>query len=498
MDKILELLGKYVPVPLTVAILAIATTFFGVHYWRGFRDYTDTMRDNIFLSAIIVVGAVVVLYFVNRQPAPTSSKPMLVVPYFENDEREQYRTALSSQLEQALARTGMPSGSVYRLPALLNDRESAVGNAKRLGAVAAVYDAKVIREKDSIKACFHIAYGTEGTQPYALVPLELPAQTVDAISVALVGTVAGAEQGKRNPVLSRLEALENQVASLRAAVDRAAAQTRVGAVSIAYKEKVALVVGVDRLRRPEFSLRFAESDAKAFANTMIQLGFRTTLFLGSDATFEQVMAALTKLRHELSDDDLAVLYYAGPSLMGEVNGMKKEVVLPFSDSDMNTMTSVLSISRLAEELQSLPARHRLAVVDGCHGTAGLDKAQSLAGLSAAGSPNERVAQILAGSNDDQYGLESTELGGGAFTQAMLRVLSEARDNQGVLWMHEFVARTTRLVQAGSSGKQTPKVVTLSGQGEISFESLESSAATKAAVQHGIAPDDRSPSASARR
>jgi len=44
----------------------------------------------------------------------------------------------------------------------------------------------------------------------------------------------------------------------------------------------------------------------------------------------------------------------------------------------------------------------------------------------------------------------------------------------VLWMHDLVARTTQLVQARSNGKQTPKVVTLSGHGEISFEGPDAS------------------------
>jgi hypothetical protein len=474
MDKVLELLGKYVPVPLMLAILALAASFFGVHYWRGFRDYTDTMRDRVFLSAVIVAGAAMLMYFVNRRPAPPAAAPVLVVPYFENDEREQYRTALSSQLEQALARTGIPAGSVYRLPAFLKDHDSAVSNANYLGAAAAVYDANVLRYGDSIKACFHIAYGAEGSQPYALVPVELPSQTVDAISLALVGAVAGPDERKRNPVLARLEVLEGQLGSLRAAVDRATAQHRVGALPTAYREKVALVIGVNALRNAGFFLQYAASDATAFAEAMRQLGFRTTLLLNGGAQSKNVMAALTEIRDRLTAEDLAVVYYAGPSVIHEVRGKRGEVVLPFADSDVNAMTSILTISQLAEELRSLPARHGLAVIDACHGTSGLETESSSAGLSAAATPSERVVQILSGSSDQEWGLESTELGGGAFTQAMLRVLAEARHDGGVLWMHDLVARTTQLVQARSNGKQTPKVVTLSGHGEISFEGPDAS------------------------
>ncbi|MBV5327008.1 MAG: caspase family protein [Chlorobium sp.] len=423
----------------------------------------------MFLSVIIVIGAVYLLHFVNRRPVSSAATaPVLLVPFFENDERGQYRTAFASQLEQALVRSGIPTGSVYQLPAFLKDRDSAVSNAKYFGATAAVYDANVIREKDSTKACFHIAYVAEGSQPYAMVPLELPAHTANAIGLTLVGATKTPGEIKKSPILARLDTLEGQIASLRATIDQATALQRTGSTPVKYNNKVALVIGVNTLRGAGFSLQYAVSDAIAFAEALRQIGFRTTLLV--DAQRDQVMASLTELRKNLTSDDLAILYYAGPSLVHKVHGGKDEVVLPFADSDLSDMTSILSIKQLAEELKSFQARHRLAVLDGCHGTTGLDADSASAGLSAAVTPNEAVVQVLSGSGDDEYGYESAELGGGAFTQTMLQVLGEARRDGSVLWMHELVARTTKLLRTRSSAKQTPKVVTLSGNGEISFAS----------------------------
>src|SRR4051812_19099952 len=109
MEKLLELAGKYVPAPFVVALLGMAGAFFGVHYWRGYRDYADTFRDRLFISAIVLGIAGGALYYLNRQsPIPGARKPILIVPFFENDEREQFRKAVAAQLEQAFVRLGLP------------------------------------------------------------------------------------------------------------------------------------------------------------------------------------------------------------------------------------------------------------------------------------------------------------------------------------------------------------------------------------------------------
>lgn len=473
MDKLLELISKYVPVPFTVTLLALAGAFWGVHYWRGFRNYTDTIRDRSFLTLAIVIAGALCLFLINRRPAPVSStSPLLIVPLFQNDERDQYRMAFASQLEQSLVRIGGEAGSVYHIPAFLAEEDSAMQSAKHFGVLAALYGPVVIRGKDSVKACFHIAYvGADGSKPYAMVPLEVPTDTLDEISADLLGAPAGQTGAdRRNPILARLDTLEEQVSALRSALDQATVRQRPSVNPYGYRQKQALIIGVNAIRNSDFALRYAVSDAKKFATMLESFGFKTTVLL--DATRAGVMEALSHFQQILTPDDLAVVYYAGPSIAQPQLGNGKELLLILADSNLEDVSSVLTINQLAEQMRRFKAHHTLAILDGCHGTTGLHEHSLSAGLAAGPIPSESVLQFFAGTGDDEYGLESAQMGGGAFTQALIHVFDQAAESRHVLWMHELVAQTTVLLQRQAYSKQTPKLVTLSGAGEISFVPID--------------------------
>jgi hypothetical protein len=423
MDKILDAILKLLPGPVLGAVLAIAAAFFGVHYWRGFRDYGDTLRDKTFLSISIVLAAALCVYLVNRTPpAPSSRSLLILVPFFENDERDQLRTAFTVQLEQVLSRAGY-SRAVYALPVSIVEHASAVQTARRYGAQATVFQPVVIRDKDSVKLCFHIAFVTsDSSKPYAMLPVELPAKTLDEIANSLLAAGAStAAPEQRNPVLSRLDALEKQIGEVKTNLEGLAGSRGASAAPYSYRRRYAVVVGVNDLATVRFSLKYAVSDARAFSNVLDKYGFDSTLLLGSAATKASVTEALVRLRQLTTDQDLVLFYYAGNSVAETLSGQTKRKLLLFlADSRPEEHTSALTIDELASALQAIPARHRLAVLDGCHGTTGLAEAPSLAGIAPA-TPHEPVLQFFSGSSDEEYGMESAELGGGAFTQALIRV-----------------------------------------------------------------------------
>ena len=470
MEKILDAILKLLPGPILGAVLAIAVAFFGVHYWRGFRDYGDTLKDKGFLSISVVLAAVLCLYLVNRAPLAPSSRAFLVlVPFFENDERDQLRTAFIAQLEQVLSRAGY-SRAVYALPVSIAEHSSALQTAKRYGAQAAVFQPVVIREKDSAKLCFHIAFvASDSSKPYAMLPVELPARTLDEIANSLLaaGTVAATSE-RRNPLLSRLDALEKQVGELRTNLENRNGIQRAGSTPYTYRRKYAVVVGVNDLADVGFSLKYAVSDARAFAGVLEKYGFDSTLLLGRTATKASVTEALARLRQLTTDQDLVLFYYAGNSVAERLSAKTKRTLLLFlADSKPSEHTSALSIDELADALRDIPARHKLAVLDGCHGTTGLGEPASPSGIARA-KPDQPVLQFFSGSSDEEFGMESAELGGGAFTQALVRVLERglrANDGRGV-WMHEVVGTTSTLMRAQQDVRQTPKLVTVSGAGEV--------------------------------
>ena len=398
MDKLLELIGKYVPLPFTIALLTIAGAFLGVHYWRGFRDYSDTIRDRSFLTLSIIIVSALCLFLVNRRSAPAPSRsPLLVVPLFHNDERDQYRMAFGSQLEQSIVRIGGDAGSIYHIPAFLAEQDSAMQSAKHYGALAARYGPVVIRGKDYVKACFHIAFvGADGSKPYAMVPLEVPTDILDEISADLLSASAGQTgTDRRNPTLARIDALESQVTALRSALDQATVMQRPSVQPYEYRKKKALIIGVNAVRNSGFALRYAVSDAEKFATILRRFDIKTTVMF--DATRADVMGALSNFQQTLTSEDLSIVYYAGPSISQPISSKGKELLLLFADSNLEDLSTAMSINQLTEQMRRFKARHNLAILDGCHGTTGLDEPILSSGLAARQVPSESVFQFFGSS-----------------------------------------------------------------------------------------------------
>jgi hypothetical protein len=134
----------------------------------------------------------------------------------------------------------------------------------------------VIRDGDVVKLCFYIALTeANAAKPYAMVPVEVPIEQLQEIANTLL--VAADQAGQEvapNPLLVRLEALENQITALRAALDQATARQRNVSATPEYRRQLALVVGVDEIAGTGFKLRYAESDARAIASALTVRGLR--------------------------------------------------------------------------------------------------------------------------------------------------------------------------------------------------------------------------------
>jgi hypothetical protein len=103
----------------------------------------------------------------------------------------------------------------------------------------------------------------------------------------------------------------------------------------------------------------------------------------------------------------------------------------------------------------------LILLDGCHGTVGL----SDSGYVSFGE--DRLLQIFAGSQDDGYGLEISEAGGGQFTHVLVTQLRDLRARMGRVPVKRLAADVTRATVEMSRGQQKPKFVSL-GEGDIVF------------------------------
>ena len=469
MKDLLEAVGKYVPAQVSITLLAVAAAFWAVHYWKGFRDYGDTFRDRAFLSVVVIAAAGLFLYWVNRAPTlPISVQPIVLVPYFDGDERDQYRTALMTQLERRLEAAGK-TRAVHSLPVFLAEYESAVQSAKRYGAHAVVYGAKIIREKDVVRICFHIALtASNSTKPYAMLPVEVPVLVLDEIANTLLAGSRGSATEPANPLITRLNALEQQLAELRTALQHVAPQPGDSNPPKFSGRRYAVVAGVNEIEGSGFSLQFAAADAQAIGNVLKDYGFDTTVLVGREATRARVMESLAEIDKRATEDDVVVFYYAGNATADAHRpGAVRVLRLFLADSRIGDEGGTLTINDLRAALEQIGAEQRLAILDGCHGTTGLLGVPAGGGL-VTGIPSGPLLQFFAASSDDEYAMESSQAGGGVFTQALIQVLSDASQRGTRVRMSDVVTQTTSLVRAHSDGRQTPKLVTVMGAGELQW------------------------------
>lgn len=144
-----------------------------------------------------------------------------------------------------------------------------------------------------------------------------------------------------------------------------------------YGRVVVLSIGVNRY--PHLTgaadLRFAESDARAFADLMqSHYGYETELLLGPDATKARVSEALKRCGGDLGESDAFIVYFAGHGQVIETPGAGEEGYLLPADAelDMDNRTDAarwadqaLNMQFVTDVLAGVPARHTVFIADAC-------------------------------------------------------------------------------------------------------------------------------------
>ncbi len=228
-----------------------------------------------------------------------------------------------------------------------------------------------------------------------------------------------------------------------------------------------MAVGLDWPQEETFPrLAYAASDAASFAAKIQTLGFRTELLTGESATLSGVHKALDAAAAATAEDDLLVIYYAGMTFRStDVNksASKPVLVLPTFDFRIAELANGLTLPALVAGMASSARGDVLIVLDGCHGTVGLGDP---GGEPAIGTSRTAALQVMAASQDDEFGLEISSLGGGAFTQLLLRKIDHLANSSGGASTNAILAALTPELSLASSGKQRPKLVTIAGSGDI--------------------------------
>jgi len=471
MDKLFDAILKNVPAEFVPALIALVAAFFGVYYFRGFRNYSDAISDKLFLTLGIIICAGFLISYLNKSERLTLAKdvkPLLMVPDFEDDERRQFKSVFIQQLQAFVGRLNKDA-VIVPISAYIRDRESARLTGSSYGATAVLYQPKVIRLEDKKTVlCFSLLIlDPVATKAYPPVPAELEKATLEDISTTLLGSVGLADM-HGNPLAARVETLERKVNDLAAAFSKLGPSPADHIPYRPYRSRKAILVGVNYSREGKLPpLRYAASDAQEMAKVLELFGFETTVLLNEEASVPRIREQIAQLTKSAEADDLLLFYYAGNSMRSiDLRGDDTpDLILNTFDFQLDKPTPTLSLAQLVNDFQSANQVSRLIIIDGCHGTFGLPSP------TGAARPDLSVArsfQIISGTQDAEVGFELPNLGGGFFTRVLASALADVAARDHRISTTELIQLVSSKMVQASQHAQTPKLVTLAGKDDIVF------------------------------
>ncbi len=223
----------------------------------------------------------------------------------------------------------------------------------------------------------------------------------------------------------------------------------------------ALVLGANEGLPRELPLEYAESDARALAEALVETGAvemgAVHVVTGPDVA--QAERALAQLRQSAAQEDVLFVFYSGHA----------------GADGLHLDGQVWPWPRLREQLGQLTPTLLVAFVDACHSGAlltakGLSFGPPLTLWAAPLGPKGRLLITSSGANESAY--ESRALRGSPFAQALVSGLRGAADfdgdaavTLGELYRHLY-ERTVAATVAAPSGPQRPaQSVVLEGSGD---------------------------------
>jgi len=245
----------------------------------------------------------------------------------------------------------------------------------------------------------------------------------------------------------------------------------------------ALVVGIDTYRNQSIALKYAVSDARAFAQALrrcagplfdrVEIRELTT---PEATTQEAVVGALEALRGEVGPNDLFVFYDASHGVVDTVDGEEQYFLLTSNVlllSSRRLGADALGQKDLARLLGNIPAQKKVVILDTCNAGKGgkeiqialLQQTRGLTEVTAIKLLQRAVGSaVFSASSDSQAALEGYH-GHGLFTHVLLEGLQGKADLKKdgfitVLGLADYLEeQVTRLSEEVFRRQQTPVIQT---------------------------------------
>lgn len=104
------------------------------------------------------------------------------------------------------------------------------------------------------------------------------------------------------------------------------------------------------------------ADAQAVSEALRQrFGFEVTVL--QNATRQQLLAALSRLRLQAGPEDQVLVYYAGHGQMDQVTARGYWIPVDGDEKDLAQWVSVIDVT---DQLSAMPARHVMVIADSCY------------------------------------------------------------------------------------------------------------------------------------
>ncbi len=233
-------------------------------------------------------------------------------------------------------------------------------------------------------------------------------------------------------------------------------------------QRHAIIIGINDYADPAIpDLRFAESDAKAIYQTLVDPAIgrfnkdHVTLMLGKDATPSAIKAALYKLRG-VGKDDLVVIFYSGH---GAKEGDEAFWVTQAAERKALPATALRN-KDIREFLAKIPAQRLVILLDCCYAASTIKKTlDDPASLFGAFAGKGRVT--IAGAAENQEALEYEDKKAGVFTYFLVSGLRGQADGNtdGVVTFEElwtYLGDNVRKASVKQGGLHEPKIITEAG------------------------------------
>ena len=242
-----------------------------------------------------------------------------------------------------------------------------------------------------------------------------------------------------------------------------------------YGDSWAIVVGINRYRKPALRLHYAVNDARSVTAALQKIGFpkrNIITLLDERATALAIRTAFNTLITRTQGQDRVFIFVAAHGLtLDRPGGGAMGYLLPVGADPANIVGTAMPMSEVKDMASLLKAKHVFFAVDACF--SGLLAARSVPRaekrVDAAYLTRGRLRQILTAGERDQPVLE--EGGHGLFTRRLLEAMEGEADNSprdGVLTAMEVAAFVQGRVIASSSSRQTPFFGTMDGVGQFAF------------------------------